>query len=854
MKKKITIILALCFIALNSMSQIYHEEDKEGLREFLRQSAYHVGHKNFHRFDMEASDTTGWLSEEAWVNYIRGLTWNQETPKRIISIAWSSYELSGDLNCNKWPALTYLDCYHNMIKTLDVSACLDLEYLNCEGSWLKTLDLNVNAALEYLNCNYGGDPEFSWQPVWHKLDSLKISGCTSLKELYCTEHNLTSLVVINFLDLEVLDCRDNKLKSLNVSANTKLKKLCCSDNQIAVLNVENNRYLNDLRCERNRLSALNVNNNVLLDFLHLGFNQVTSLDVSRNTRLTFLRCDSNRLSELDASANKNVNQLHCQNNRITHLQVKDELNYSSFVCHDNFLTFSTLPIGYTDGILNSYGYAPQGDMFRILLYTENLDLSEEYRVEYDGETMFTEYKWYDGNNGITSGITNNNGVFTFDKELAGKTIRCEMKNEAFNRLVLKCYVTLLENPNDNYFNEADKEGLRMFLRHEDNFKNVRVAPADTLNWYTDENWVFSLAGLTWTNERLDNRLLGINWMNEAISGEFDASIWLELTHLSLGNNQITKVDISSCPTLKSLKLEDMPLITLNVSNSKAVIDITWKDKELIYLHASNCPNLKTVECQSNQLNVLDVSDCPKLVEMYCYDNRLTTLDVSSCKSLRGLQCHFNQITMLKVNDSEFEYMNCGHNRLLFSTLPLNVSDYIYHPQDTIDGGIVYYHSGIDLRQEFNIAGNITKYEWFDISDGDEQPIELIEINGRFLLEEENIGKRLRCKMTNATFPLLSGEDILVYEVNVQKMEGIESSENIQWNVYPNPTNGILHLQSRIESGMIFKLEKVILFDIFGRQVYETTETVFDISHLPAGVYFVQIKIETDIITQKVVKH
>jgi hypothetical protein len=221
-----------------------------------------------------------------------------------------------------------------------------------------------------------------------------------------------------------------------------------------------------------------------------------------------------------------------------------------------------------------------------------------------------------------------------------------------------------------------------------------------------------------------------------------------------------------------------------------------------------------------------------LKNLKCYSNQLTTLDVSSCPALTNL--------------------NCSNNQLLFSKLPLEVNNYSYSPQKTIDGGNIFYKFGIDLRDEYNITGNITQFAWFDISDGDERPLNLAEEHGMFSLTQDLADKRLRCKMTNATFPLLNGNNILVYEVTIDKEAGISRSENGALRHYPNPTSGILFIECEDMLPIIIKI-----YDILGREVKTQnakTKTELDISHLPAGIYCVKVIVEGKIINNsKIVK-
>ncbi len=82
-----------------------------------------------------------------------------------------------------------------------------------------------------------------------------------------------------------------------------------------------------------------------------------------------------------------------------------------------------------------------------------------------------------------------------------------------------------------------------------------------------------------------------------------------------------------------------------------------------------------------------------------------------------------------------------------------------------------------------------------------------------------------------------------------------AEDNVSITIYPNPTTGEL----RIENGEL-KINDIAIFDIMGRNVNLSTRPLvnsstitIDISHLPAGIYLVQIKTETGIIVKKIMK-
>jgi len=82
---------------------------------------------------------------------------------------------------------------------------------------------------------------------------------------------------------------------------------------------------------------------------------------------------------------------------------------------------------------------------------------------------------------------------------------------------------------------------------------------------------------------------------------------------------------------------------------------------------------------------------------------------------------------------------------------------------------------------------------------------------------------------------------------------IEEIANSGITVYPNPTSSELHVESHIAG-----IGNIEIFDVTGKSVATVKKgnlptTTLNISHLPAGVYFLQIQTGTGVVTKKVVK-
>ena len=232
----------------------------------------------------------------------------------------TSLDISGNT------ALKSLDCAKNQLAALDVSQNTALESLDCAKNQLATLDVSRNTALKSLDC------------ADNQLTALDISQNTALESLICAGNKLTALDISQNTALESLICAGNKLTALNVSGNATLKFLDCSTNELTELNVDQNVALNTLDCRNNRLTSLNVSLNLNLQDLNCAKNQLAALDVQKNTALNSLYCGYNQLTVLDVGQNRSLESLSCNNNLLTSLDVRQNTRLYLLLCYNNHLT------------------------------------------------------------------------------------------------------------------------------------------------------------------------------------------------------------------------------------------------------------------------------------------------------------------------------------------------------------------------------------------------------------------------------------------------------------------------------------------------------------------------------------
>jgi len=367
-----TYIVSIFFLVLSmnnltTFAQIYHEDDKEGLRAFLRQPSAVEGEINAQRLGLTLTDTLNWTTSETWVENVIGIFWNTETPKRLTKICHSSANLAGNLDATKWTKLTWLECAGNQLTDLDVSANTELTYLYCGFNQLTALDVSANTALTYLSCRD------------NQLTDLDVSTNTALSDLWCDANQLTALDVSANTALTILSCYMNQLTALDVSANTELTHLSCNSNQLTDL-VTANTKLTYLGCENNQLTALDVSANTALTSLSCRDNQLTDLDVSANTELTYLYCNMNQLTDLDVSTNTALSDLWCNANQLTALDVSANTALLYLDCSYNQLTALDLSANTELTYLWCFDNQLQlSDLYIASVILENNNVEMDYR-------------------------------------------------------------------------------------------------------------------------------------------------------------------------------------------------------------------------------------------------------------------------------------------------------------------------------------------------------------------------------------------------------------------------------------------------------------------------------------------
>ncbi len=160
---------------------------------------------------------------------------------------------------------------------------------------------------------------------------------------------------------------------------------------------------------------------------------------------------------------------------------------------------------------------------------------------------------------------------------------------------------------------------------------------------------------------------------------------VNLTELSLDNNQLSAIDLSRNTQLKLLDLEDNQLQALQIAHLNQLIQLNASRNQLTNLdysknvklvdlvigwnlfdvaNVSMLPELAVLNLGALNLKQIDLSSNKKLVDVRLMENKLTALDVSMLPLLTNLSVYKNQLSNVDLSfNTKLTDVNVLDNRL-----------------------------------------------------------------------------------------------------------------------------------------------------------------------------------------------
>ena len=245
---------------------------------------------------------------------------------------------------------------------------------------------------------------------------------------------------------------------------------------------------------------------------------------------------------------------------------------------------------------------------------------------------------------------------------------------------------------------------------------------------------------------------------------------------------------------------------IQVSEAEAVLSLNVSNRAISSLEGiQSFINLEDLFCSNNEISDLDMSQNGNLEWLDCGLNMLISLHISQNTDLKILSCNNNLLSSLDISqNSELESLVCNNNQLTSLFIDNGNNDNM---------GTMICLENLDLTC-IQVDNEAASYP----------------VCGGFPLEGW-------CKDEWTSYS--EDCDLGIPFIN----------DSTAIFLYPNPVSGTLHVQGREP------LKQVTFYGVLG-QVLMTVRTGFgniDVSSLPTGLYFVEVRTEKGTVVERVVK-
>jgi len=314
--------------------------------------------------------------------------------------------------------------------------------------------------------------------------------------------------------------------------------------------------------------------------------------------------------------------------------------------------------------------------------------------------------------------------------------------------------------------------------------------------------------------------------------------FVNLVSVNINNNNATELDLSSNINLTSIRSINNDLVSLILPNSSTLESLECAVNELVTIDFSQSINLNFIDIDGNNLTELDVTNNTDLIYLDCDFNEISELDVSQNIILEILDVEANNLSFLDVS-------NNPNLRILDGTFN-ELNNVILENDNLITVNLDYnLLTTVDLSQcpgvrEFRCTNNPNLAN-LDISNGTITDFDHVIVDDNpnlFCIQVDDVAYANSQGWKKDTWASYSKFCTLGIENNLSL---------INISLTPNPVQEFLTIISD------FQIDEIRVYSLNGGLVYDSHESIINLSHLKSGIYFSLIIIDGKGIIKKFVK-
>jgi Leucine-rich repeat (LRR) protein len=733
------------------------------------------------------------------------------------SLKYLDCSINSIVNVSAFPEnLVSLNCSNNLIKILP-NIAQGVTILDCSGNKLTTLP-TLPQGLKKLSCTYN---QLTTLPTLPQ----------GLTELYCGDCQLITLPTLP-QELTMIQCPNNQLVTLpNLPAN--LKYLFCSNNKLNTLPALPNT-LTFIDCINNKLTILPALSKALTSLL-CSNNQLNALPILPQ-KLTILYCNTNQLALLPALP-QSLKELECSYNKLVNLPklpqslTKLSCAYNKISCFGGWLPPKLSDLQLFNTEIKCLPNKPTGLNSALPICDAKSSYDCFYFPIVNGN-IFLDYN--------DDGVKNDDDVYVSSQMI---------ETAPYNSLT---------NANGNYFLRIDTAKSSTMI----NLKNISdrfdVKPAQRKINVTDAY------AQTYNNQ--DFRLVP-----KEIFGDIELSIVSSVQRPGFaGTLTLTYRNIRTTVLNGKIKLEKDPILTfLSAVPKEDIIEgntITWDYSNLkpfetrnIYVDVKVATTTKIGTILNNKMfatfNILNnYYETEKVVE--------NTIIVSSYDP-NDKTAHIKSLSPKDITDRKsITYTIRFQNTGTYHAERVEVQDTISPLFDlstlkTI--ALSHPNCQVNIETDRFKKGQPTVVKWIF------ENILLPDSSANEMASHGFIRYSIQPKQGLPIGTSLENKAYIYFDYNLPIITNIskvkvaipsktqEAEATIPLKIYPNPSSDRISVSTSADvQGELF------LSNLFGQivdyQLFNQNETsVFDLHHLPKGVYALTLKTAQGNVTELVVK-
>jgi len=329
-----------------------------------------------------------------------------------------------------------------------------------------------------------------------------------------------------------------------------------------------------------------------------------------------------------------------------------------------------------------------------------------------------------------------------------------------------------------------------------------------------------------------NAVLGLDLDSDFINSLEGIASFTNIQFLTCVNNNLTLLDLSQNINLQQLECNSNDLIELNLSTNTNLSILNVNFNELTTLTLGSNSNLEWVRCASNNLTTIDLSQLSNLKRLSIGNNQLTSINTTNNLLLEELLTFNNQITFFDFSS------NTNLITLLTASNALNYLDTSNNPLlerlDCTFNNLTF----LDLSANTNLIDLFCQNNLLtglDVKNGTNTNINLFNASNNPNLTCINVDDAAYSQ-SQTTW---TKDAIANYDTNCPPLSTDEFNTTLSISMYPNPTTGIVHIESKQE------ISQVIVYNMVGQQVKIFTmhndQKSIDINELKTGSYFINLQ-------------